>query len=140
MKAVVFNQHGGPDVLQYQDVSRPQPGPNDVLIQVKAASINHIDIFLRRGMPGIKVPMPKIVGSDASGIIRELGTAVSGLAIGQRVTINPGITCGHCELCAAGFGSQCASWSMVGENRDGTYAEYLAVPSHIVLPIPDSMS
>src|ERR1041385_3207056 len=136
MKAVVFNQHGGPDVLQYQDVSRPQPGPNDVLIQVKAASINHIDIFLRRGMPGIKVPMPKIVGSDASGIIRELGEGVKGLTVGQRVTINPGVTCGRCEFCAAGYGSQCVSWAMVGENRDGADAQLLVVPSHIVLPIP----
>ena len=140
MKAVVFSQHGGPEVLQYQDVPKPKPGPAEVVIQVKAASINHIDIFLRRGMPGVKVPMPKIVGSDASGIVSDLDPAVSGLSVGQRVTINPGISCGHCEFCAAGFGSQCASWAMVGENRDGTYAEYVAVPAHIVLPIPDSMS
>src|SRR5262249_22383583 len=99
-----------------------------------------IDIFLRRGMPGIKVNMPKIVGSDAAGIILEIGTGVSDLRIGQRVTINPGITCGRCEYCAAGFGSQCASWAMVGENRDGAYAEFVAVPAHIALPIPDSMS
>src|SRR5262249_44661986 len=99
-----------------------------------------IDIFLRRGMPGIKVNMPKIVGSDAAGIILEIGTGVSDLRIGQRVTINPGITCGRCEYCAAGFGSQCASWAMVGENRDGAYAELVAVPAHIALPIPDSMS
>jgi NADPH:quinone reductase-like Zn-dependent oxidoreductase len=140
MKAVVFSQHGGPEVLQYQDVPKPKPGPGEVVIQVKAASINHIDIFLRRGMPGVKVLMPKIVGSDASGIVSDLDPAVSGLSVGQRVTINPGISCGHCEFCAAGFGSQCATWAMVGENRDGTYAEYVAVPAHIVLPIPDPMS
>ena len=140
MKAVVFSQHGGPEVLQYEDVPKPKPGAGEVLLQVKAASINHIDIFLRRGMPGVKVPMPKIVGSDAAGIVSEVGTGVSGLSVGQRVTINPGISCGHCEFCAAGFGSQCASWAMVGENRDGAYAEYVAVPAHIVLPIPDSMS
>src|SRR5438477_12775780 len=124
MKAVVFNQHGGPDVLQYQDVADPRPGPGDVLIEVKATSINHIDIFLRRGMPGVKVAMPKIVGSDAAGIIREVGPDVTGLAIGQRVTINPGISCGRCEFCSAGFGSQCVSYAMVGENRDGAYAEF----------------
>jgi len=140
MKAVVFNQHGGPEVLQYVDVPDPRPGPGEVLIEVKATSINHIDIFLRRGMPGIKVPLPKIVGSDAAGIIRELGRDVSGLMPGQRVTINPGITCGHCEFCSAGFGSQCVSWAMVGENRDGAYAEFVAVPAHIVLPIPDHLS
>ncbi|HMF01086.1 MAG TPA: zinc-binding dehydrogenase, partial [Terriglobia bacterium] len=140
MKAVVFNQHGGPEVLQYVDVPDPRPGPGEVLIEVKATSINHIDIFLRRGMPGIKVPLPKIVGSDAAGIIRELGRDVSGLMPGQRVTINPGITCGHCEFCSAGFGSQCVSWAMVGENRDGAYAEFVVVPAHIVLPIPDHIS
>jgi len=91
-------------------------------------------------MPGIKVPLPKIVGSDAAGIIRELGRDVSGLMPGQRVTINPGITCGHCEFCSAGFGSQCVSWAMVGENRDGAYAEFVVVPAHIVLPIPDHIS
>jgi NADPH:quinone reductase-like Zn-dependent oxidoreductase len=140
MKAVVFNQHGGPEVLQYVDVPNPRPGPGEVLIEVKATSINHIDIFLRRGMPGIKVPLPKIVGSDAAGIIRELGRDVSGLTPGQRVTINPGIACGHCEFCSAGLGSQCVSWAMVGENRDGAYAEFVVVPAHIVLPIPDHIS
>jgi NADPH:quinone reductase-like Zn-dependent oxidoreductase len=140
MKAVVFDQHGGPEVLQYVDVPNPRPGPGEVLIEVKATSINHIDIFLRRGMPGIKVPLPKIVGSDAAGVIRELGRDVSGLTPGQRVTINPGIACGHCEFCSAGFGSQCVSWAMVGENRDGAYAEFVVVPAHIVLPIPDHIS
>src|SRR5207248_5232174 len=84
--------------------------------------------------------MPKIVGSDAAGVIREIGTDVSGLTVGQRVTINPGISCGHCEFSAAGFGSQCASYAMVGESRDGAYAQFIAVPAHIVLPIPDSFS
>src|SRR5881628_2388025 len=140
MKAVVFEKHGGPAVLEYQDVPEPKAGPGEVLIEVKATSINHIDIFLRRGMPGIKVPLPKIVGSDAAGIIRQLGPDVSGLTVGQRVTINPGISCGHCEFCAGGFGSQCTSYAMVGENRDGAYAELVAVPAHIVLPIPDSIS
>jgi NADPH:quinone reductase-like Zn-dependent oxidoreductase len=138
MKAVVFEEHGGPDVLKYKEVANAKPGRGEVLIQVKATSINHIDIFLRRGMPGVKVAMPKIVGSDAAGIICEVGPDVSGLAIGQRVTINPGISCGRCEFCSAGFGSQCVSYAMVGENRDGAYAEFVSVPAHIVLPIPDS--
>ncbi len=122
------------------EVPDPRPARGEVLIEVKAASINHIDIFLRRGMPGIKVPMPKIVGSDAAGIVRELGADVAGLGVGQRVTINPGISCGRCEFCASGFGSQCVSYGMVGENTDGTYAQLLKVPAHIVLPIPDSLT
>jgi len=140
MKAVVFKQHGGPEVLEYTTVPDPKPARGEVLIEVKAASINHLDMFLRRGMPGIKIPFPKIAGSDAAGIVRELGEDVSGLSTGQRVTINPGISCGRCEFCAAGFASQCLSYAMVGENRDGTYAELLTVPAHIVLPIPDSLS
>jgi NADPH:quinone reductase-like Zn-dependent oxidoreductase len=141
MKAVVFSEHGGPEVLQYKDVADPAPRRGEVLIEVKATSINHIDIFLRRGMPGIHVKMPKTVGSDVSGIIREVGADVAGLAAGQRVTINPGISCGRCEFCAAGFGSQCLTYAMVGENTDGGgYAELVAVPAHIVLPIPDWIS
>src|SRR5438093_5303891 len=140
MKAVVFDKHGGPEVLRYADAPDPVAGRGEVVLEVKATSINHIDIFLRRGMPGIKVPMPKIIGSDAAGVIREIGLEVSGLRIGQRVTINPGISCGRCEFCAAGFGSQCLTYAMVGENTDGAYAELLKVPSHIVLPIPDSIS
>ncbi|PYS54416.1 MAG: alcohol dehydrogenase [Acidobacteria bacterium] len=140
MKAVVFDKHGGPEVLRYADVPDPVAGRGEVVLEVKATSINHIDIFLRRGMPGVKVPLPKIIGSDAAGVIREIGPEVSDLRAGQRVTINPGISCGRCEFCAAGFGSQCLTYAMVGENTDGAYAELLKVPSHIVLPIPDSIS
>jgi NADPH:quinone reductase-like Zn-dependent oxidoreductase len=140
MKAVVFHEHGGPDVLRYEDVPDPSPGSGEVLIEVHATSINHVDIFLRRGMPGIKVPLPRIAGADASGIIREIGPGVSGLKTGQRVTINPGINCGRCEFCAAGFASQCVSYHILGEHADGAYAQLLKVPAHVVLPIPDSVS
>src|SRR5262245_3609977 len=140
MKAVLFHAHGGPEVLQYEDAPDPKPGRGEVLLEVKATSINHIDIFLRRGMPGVKVPLPKIAGCDASGIVREVGGDVIGLKNGDRVTINPGISCGHCEFCAAGFGSQCTTYRMVGEHTDGSYAELLKVPAHIVLPIPDSLT
>ena len=139
MKAVVFHAHGGPEVLRYEDAPDPRPGRGDVLIEVRATSVNHIDIFLRRGMPGVKVALPKILGCDAAGIVREIGEDVSGLNVGQRVTINPGIGCGHCEFCAAGFGSQCVRYVMVGEHIDGAYAQFLKVPAHIVLPIPDTL-
>ena len=140
MKAVVFHEHGGPEVLRYEDVPAPVPASGQVLIEIKATSVNHLDIFLRRGLPDIKMALPKIIGSDAAGIVREVGTEVTGLKLGQRVTINPGISCGHCEFCAAGFGSQCVSYSIVGEHRDGAYAQLLTVPAHVVLPIPDFLS
>src|SRR5687768_15404376 len=109
MKAVLFDAHGGPEVLRYANAPDPRPRPGEVLIEVHATSINHIDIFLRRGMPGVKVDLPRIPGCDAAGIVREISEGVRGLTIGQRVTINPGISCGHCEFCAGGFGSQCAT-------------------------------
>src|SRR5262245_9937721 len=137
MKAVVFSQHGGPEVLEYRDVPEPKPGPGEGLIEVKATSINNMEIFLRCGLHGVILPLPNIVGRDASCIVRELGSGVTGLKTGDRVTINPGISCGRCESCAAGFGSQCVSFAMIGENRDGAYAQFISVPAHIVLPIPD---
>ena len=140
MKAVVFHTNGGPEVLLYEDAPDPKAGPGEILIEVHATSINHIDIFLRRGMPGVKVPLPKIAGCDAAGIVREVGSGVSELKVGDRVTINPGISCGHCEFCAAGFGSECTTYQMVGEHIQGAYAQLLKVPAHIALRIPDSMS
>jgi NADPH:quinone reductase-like Zn-dependent oxidoreductase len=140
MKAAIFHEHGGPEVLRYEEAPQPKPGAGEVLIAVKATSVNHIDIFLRRGMPGVKVRFPKIVGSDAAGVVQEIGADVIGLEVGQRVTINPGISCGHCEFCAAGYGSQCTAYAMVGEHVDGAYAEFVKVPAHVVLPIPDSLS
>ncbi len=140
MKAIVFHQHGGPEVLRYEDIPDPTPAAGEVLLEVKATSINHIDIFLRRGLPGIKIPFPKIAGSDASGIVREVGRGVVTPKAGDRVTINPGISCARCEFCTAGYGSQCLTFSIVGEHIDGAYAELLRIPAHIVQPIPDSMS
>jgi NADPH:quinone reductase-like Zn-dependent oxidoreductase len=140
MKAVLFHAHGGPEVLKYEEAPDPKASYGEVVIEVRATSINHIDIFLRRGMPGVKVPLPKIAGCDAAGIIHEVGPGVTGLKTGDRVTINPGIGCGHCEFCAAGFGSQCTTFHMVGEHIDGAYAQFVKVPAHIVLRIPDSMS
>jgi NADPH:quinone reductase-like Zn-dependent oxidoreductase len=91
-------------------------------------------------MPGVKVALPKIAGCDAAGIIREVGADVTTFRPGDRVTINPGISCGHCEFCAAGFGSQCTTYAMVGEHIDGAYAQLLKVPAHVVMRIPDSLS
>jgi NADPH:quinone reductase-like Zn-dependent oxidoreductase len=140
MKAVRFHTHGGPEVLVYEDVPDPKVGYGEILIEVKATSINHIDIFLRRGMPGVKVPLPKIEGCDAAGIIREVGPGVNDLQPGDRVTINPGISCGHCEFCAAGFGSECTAYAMVGEHIDGAYAQLVKVPAHVALRLPEGVS
>jgi NADPH:quinone reductase-like Zn-dependent oxidoreductase len=140
MKAVLIREHGGPDVLRYEEVATPTPGANEVLIEVHAASINHIDIWARKGLPSVRFPLPLIPGCDAAGIVREVGKDVTTVKIGTRVVINPGISCGRCEFCSAGHGSQCVRFTMVGEQRNGSYAQFLAVPEHIVLPIPDDVS
>src|SRR4051812_48859020 len=99
MKAVRFHTHGGPEVLKYEDAPDPKPGHGEIPLDVKATSINHIDIFLRRGRPGVKVPFRNIEGCDASGMVCEIGPGVNDLKAGGRVTINPAISCGHCEFC-----------------------------------------
>ncbi len=140
MKAVLFHEHGGPEVLRFEDASDPTPSGQEVLIEVRAASVNHLDIFVRRGLPGIKLPLPHIPGGDAAGVVREIGPDVQGLEVGQRVTINPGISCGRCEFCASGLGSLCLTYHMVGETIQGSYAELLKISCHNVLPIPDGIS
>ena len=140
MKAALFHEHGGPEVLRFEDASDPTPSGEEVLIEVRAASVNHLDVFVRRGLPGIKLPLPHIPGGDAAGVVRQIGPDVKGVEIGQRVTINPGISCGRCEFCASGFGSQCLTYHMVGETIQGSYAELLKIPYHNVLPIPDGFS
>ena len=140
MKAVAIHGHGGPDALRYEDWNDPIPGPDEVLIEVRAAAVNHVDVWIRKGLPGMSFPFPLIPGCDAAGIVRMTGERVSGLSAGTRVTINPGISCGSCEFCAAGFGGQCIRFEMVGESRHGSYAQFLVVPAHIVLPIPEDLS
>ena len=139
MKAVRFHEHGGPEVLRTEDAPDPQISSDEVLIEVRAASVNHLDVFVRRGIPGVRLPLPHIPGADAAGIVRRVGAEVQGLAPGQRVTINPGIHCGRCEFCSAGFASQCITYRVVGEHIQGSYSELLKVPSPNVLPIPDAL-
>jgi NADPH:quinone reductase-like Zn-dependent oxidoreductase len=140
MRAVVLDKHGGPEVLTMQEREIPKPGADEILIEVRATSINHIDVWVRKGLPGIRFPLPLIPGCDVAGIVRASGDRVSGPPDGTRVVINPGISCGSCGSCAAGFASQCDSFTMVGEHRDGGYAQFVVVPAHIALPIPDSLS
>ncbi|MEJ2722063.1 MAG: alcohol dehydrogenase catalytic domain-containing protein, partial [bacterium] len=99
MKAVYFEKHGGPDVLQYGELPDPTAGPGEVLIDVKAASVNHLDLFVRRGMPGFRLPLPHIPGADASGVVAAVGGGVTEVAVGDRVVVNPTLSCGTCEIC-----------------------------------------
>lgn len=136
MKAILFYQHGGPDVLQYADFPTPQPGPGEVLIRLRAAALNRLDLWVRNGWPGIRLQYPHIPGADGAGEIAALGEGVSGWEIGERVIINANIGCGECEACRAGKDNLCARWSLLGETRRGTYCEYLALPPRQLFRLP----
>ena len=143
MKAVYMTEHGGTDVLQYGDLPEPLIGPNDVKVRVRAAALNRLDVFTRAGVRGTRrrsFDEPHILGGDAAGDIVEVGSEVKGREIGQRVVVNPRMTCNQCRFCSAGEDEFCTSSGMLGSSRSGSYAEYVAVPSTSAVPIPDSLS
>lgn len=139
MKAIRFHEHGGPEVLQVEEAPDPAPpGIGEVLLRVHATSLNHLDIWVRKGLPGI--PLPHIPGCDAAGTIEGLGSNVPAhLSVGQRVLMNPGVSCGTCEFCAEGNGSLCLTYAIIGEHTDGAAAERVKVPARNIHPIPDSI-
>lgn len=137
MKAVTFQDHGGPEVLKYGEAPTPTPGPGEVLVKLEAAALNRLDIWVRKGWPGIKLAYPHIPGADGAGTVAALGEGVSGLESGQRVVINANIADGTCDYCLAGKDNMCRSWHLLGETIPGTYAEYVAVPTRNLLPVPD---
>src|SRR6185503_10791551 len=102
MKAAVIHEHGSPSVLRSEDVPDPTAGPGEVLVRVRACALNHLDLWTRRGLPGRSVPFPHILGNDISGEIAALGGPADGLAVGQRVLLSPGTSCGRCQACLSG--------------------------------------
>ena len=140
MKAVRFYTFGGVDVLRYEDAPEPTIGPNDVLVQLKAAALNHLDIWVRSGARERNIPLPHIPGTDGAGIIAKVGTAVDSIKVGDRVLISPGLSCGHCQMCLGGKDNLCREYRVLGVKEDGTYAEFVRLPAINVLPIPDGMN
>ncbi len=136
MKAAVFYEHGGPEVIQIADVPRPEPGPDEVLIQVKAAALNHLDLWVRRGLPGLKLEMPHIGGSDVAGVVYRVGANVGHLEPGEPVVINPSFSCGRCEFCIRGEDSMCAQFGIMGEHTRGGLAQFVVAPARNVMPMP----
>ncbi len=137
MKAVRIHQFGGPEVLMYEDVPDPQPRKDQVLVRVRACSLNHLDIWVRKGLPGIK--LPHIPGSDVAGEIVEVGEYLTGFKAGQRVLLAPMHYCGHCEKCVAGLQNQCREFTVLGNTVDGGDCELFAARASNVIPIPDSL-
>src|SRR5574337_2094109 len=140
MKAVRFHQHGGIDVLRYEDAPEPQIQANEVLVKVKACALNHLDLWLRMGVPAWKLHMPHIVGSDIAGEVAEVGSLARRVKRGDRVLLSPGISCGQCEACFKGLDSACRSYTLFGVMVDGGYAEYVKSPEMNVFPIPGDLS
>jgi len=140
MKAVVFSQPGGPEVLQYTEVANPQIKANEVLIEVRACALNHLDVWVRGGLPGIKIPLPHILGDDVAGVVHEAGELVTWTKPGDEVMVQPGVSCGHCVECLAGRDNMCDEYDMIGYRRDGGYAEHLSVPGVNVIPKPVNLS
>ncbi len=137
MKAVRIHQFGGPELLQYEDVSDPQPRKDQVLVRVKACSLNHLDLWARQGLPGVK--LPHILGSDIAGEIVEIGEYISDLKPGQRVVVAPLHFCGLCPKCLAGLQNQCREFTVIGNAVDGGNCELFAAPAANIIPIPDSL-
>jgi len=137
MKAVRMHQFGGPEVLVYEDVPDPQLRKDQVLVRVKACSLNHIDVWARKGLPGVK--LPHILGADIAGVVEEAGEYTTGLTSGQRVLVAPMHFCGHCAKCVAGLQNQCREFTVLGNAVDGGDCELIAVPAASVIPIPDSL-
>ena len=137
MKAVRIHEFGGPEVLRYEDVPDPQPRKDQVLVRVRACAMNHLDIWVRKGLPGVN--LPHILGSDIAGEIVAVGEYVSSFKAGQRVLLAPMHFCNHCAKCVAGLQNQCREFTALGNGVDGGYCELIAVPAVNVIPIPDSL-
>jgi len=130
-------RHGDRSQLQVADVPPPRViDPGDVLIRIRAAALNHLDLWTLRGLPGLSLEFPHVLGADGAGTVAEVGERVARVAVGDRVLINPGLSCYRCEDCRAGEHSQCERFALLGEHRAGTFAEYVVVPEHNVLSVP----
>src|SRR5688500_847540 len=140
MKAVIFRQHGGPEVLEYTDVPEPQPRANEILVEVKACALNHLDIWVRGGLTGIEIPLPHTLGEDVAGVVRQVGELVTWVKAGDEVMVQPGVSCGHCEACHSGNDNFCREYDIIGYRRDGGYAELVAVPGVNIVPKPAQLS
>ena len=140
MRALALLGHGGIGSLAEIELPAPRvSAPDDVLIRVRTAAINHLDLFLTEGIKGITVAFPHIVGTDGAGVVEEVGAGVSSVRPGDRVTLNPGISCGRCDACLRGDEPLCREYAILGEHRSGTAAEFVIVPERNVAKIPDEM-
>ncbi|HQZ41216.1 MAG TPA: zinc-binding dehydrogenase [Vicinamibacterales bacterium] len=137
MKAIRFHEHGEPDVLRYEPAPVPEPGPGEALIRVRAVSLNHLDLWQRRGLERVQIPFPHISGADVSGVVEASSDGT--LTPGLRVLLQPGLSCGRCARCLEGRDNECPRYDVLGYQSDGGCAEFVRVPVANVVPIPDAI-
>ena len=138
MRAVRFHEHGGPEVLRCEEAPDPELEPGEVLVRVRACALNHLDLWERRGLPRVTIPMPHISGSDVAGEV--VAADAPNVTIGRRVMLQPGMSCGRCEACLSGRDNECRAYEVLGYlNHPGGYAEYVKVPVQNLVPIPDAI-
>jgi len=140
MRAVVIEQHGGPEALRILDRPDPEPGPGEARVRVRATALNHLDLWVRKGVPGVRYPLPIIPGCDGSGVVDALGPGVDGIETGSACVLAPGVSCGSCEECARGDDQLCRRYGILGEHRDGTCADFVVVPARNVIAKPANLS
>lgn len=139
MKAVYIEEFGDLNVLKYGELPEPKIGPNEILVRVKAVSLNHLDVWVRRGVYP-KLKMPHILGSDIAGVVEKVGEGVEGVKLGQKVLVSPGVSCGKCDMCLSGKDNLCKDYKILGEHVWGGYAQYVKIPQENVLPFPEKLS
>ncbi len=140
MKAIVIRETGGPEVLRFEDHPDPVPESGEVMVRVRACALNHLDLWTRKGQAGRPVSLPHILGNDIAGEIAALDSPIGGLAVGQRVMLSPGTSCGRCGSCLSGEDSSCRHYRILGYQLPGGYAEYVRCPAANVIAIPDQIT
>ena len=140
MKALLFHEHGTADVLKYEEIPDPTPNASECIVRVQAAALNHLDIWVRRGWPGLKLDMPHVGGADGAGVVSAVGSNVTDVAEGMRVAICPGFATAEDEFTRRGEAPLSPSYRILGEHGQGTFAEYVAVPASALVEMPDDAS
>jgi len=140
MKAVRFHEHGGTDRLRYEDAPDPVPGPGEVVVRVGACALNYLDLWERKGLPGVPFPLPHISGSDVAGVVESVGPGVTHVKTGDKTLLFPGLSCMRCEECYRGRDNYCRQYAALGYFSDGGYAEMVKVPAVNALPYPEGLA
>ncbi|MGE4620126.1 MAG: zinc-binding dehydrogenase [Planctomycetota bacterium] len=135
-----IKKHGGLDQIHMEQIDEPQPGPGEVRVRLQAAALNHLDLWVRKGVPGHRFPLPMIPGCDGAGIVDAVGPSVSKDHIDREVVLAPGVACGHCRRCLSGHDMLCPQYGILGETRNGTCAEAIVVPEAQLLSRPNGIS